>query len=116
MSGVVKVNKPGSRPQTPTGVVKSGLVKRPRRNSQSSQADGQSPSDGVQKPAGKKNSSKPTTSDPIADMLDHILDEPPPSLVHSHRDKESCPCNLSFCTSWKTDCSKCGQFWHAVLD
>ena len=112
MSGVAKVNKSG-RPQTPTGVAKNGVVRKPRRNSQSSQADGQSPSDGVQKPAGKKKSSKSTTSDPIGDLLDHILDEPPPSLVDSHRDKGSCPCNLSFCTSWKTDCSKCGQFWHA---
>ena len=113
MSGIAKINKPGSRPQTPAGVTKNGVVKKLRRNSQSSQADGQSPNNGVQKPSGKQNSSKSTTSDPIADLVDHILDEPPPSLVDSHRDKESCPCNLSFCTSWKLDCSKCGQFWHA---
>jgi len=36
-----------------------------------------------------------------------------PAIQHSHRDKDKCPCNQSLESSWKLDCAKCGQFWHA---
>ena len=104
-----------------------------RRDSQSSQSEVQSPAltrrnDGSSKPksTGKKNSSKSesetsvlkaskqVTDDPILNLVDDILNEPPPSLVHTHRDKKSCPCDRSYVTSWKLDCSKCGQYWHTA--
>ena len=36
-----------------------------------------------------------------------------PAIQHSHRVKDKCPCNQSLESSWKLDCAKCGQFWHA---
>lgn len=38
---------------------------------------------------------------------------PMPFVRTEHRTKDSCPCNKSITSSWKLDCHKCKQFWHA---
>ena len=126
--------KPGGDKSKLAAPGKNGVSYRSsRRDSQSSQPEVQSPAltrrnDGSSKPksTGKKNSSKSESDtsvskpskqepyDPIANLVDDILNEPPPSLVHTHRDKKSCPCDRSYVTSWKFDCSKCGQYWHTA--
>ena len=47
-------------------------------------------------------------------LLDVTTDQPVSSLSEkSRRNLGSCPCNESANTSWKVDCAKCKQFWHA---
>ena len=62
--------------------------------------------------SGKKSSSK-SESDASAIKVDINPSTPMPIIRTEHRNKEKCPCNKSVKSSWKLDCHKCHQYWHA---
>jgi hypothetical protein len=52
-------------------------------------------------------------SDASAIRVDIHPSRPMPIIRTEHRNKEKCPCNKSFKSSWILDCHKCHQYWHA---
>ena len=72
-------------------------------------------------PSGSRKNSSKSESDiglsltvPKQDDLITVDPAGPMPLIRTeHRDKASCPCNKSITSSWKLDCHKCKQYWHA---
>ena len=101
--------------------LKSGIPStRNRRPSHSSPDDLASPSRKAQGSqlhnpslsAGKKGSSK-SESDTQNVNVEILPSGLMPAIRTDHRNKDKCPCNKSVISSWKLDCHKCHQYWHA---
>jgi hypothetical protein len=101
--------------------LKSGIPStRNRRTSHPSPDDRASPSRKTQgsqphNPSlstGKKSSSK-SESDTQNVNVEILPSGLMPTIRTDHRNKDKCPCNKSVISSWKLDCHKCHQYWHA---
>ena len=65
----------------------------------------------VIKPASKPGSPAPVIA-PVDQPLTVTATDAPAALCTDHRDKSTCPCNVSHENVWMIDCSSCNQYWH----
>ena len=104
MSGRL-ANKHGSRPLTPSPLVKNNAVRKHTPSNSRSPVLSPTTFNSPQSKSIKSQDSSSTCID--------ITDSPSgSSLCRSLFDPDKFPCNQTCLDSWKIDCSKCRQFWH----